>query len=68
MVDVFCRDVPHLDQILRNEVESIEGAFSVTSYLVTQVRYESSTNMASLLIDDSEDAGALRPTGTTKSD
>jgi len=64
MVDVFCRDVPHLDQVLRGEVESIEGVFSVTSYLVTQVRYESSTNMASLLVADDADSGALRPTGT----
>lgn len=64
MVDVFCRDVPHLDQVLRTEVESIEGVFSVTSYLVTQVRYESSTNMASLLTADHDGPGALRPTGT----
>jgi len=64
MVDVFCRDVPHLDHVLRAEVESIEGVFSVTSYLVTKVRYESSTNMASLLTDDGKDPGALRPTGT----
>ena len=49
MVDVFCRDVPHLDAVLRNEIEAIEGVQSVTSYLVTQIRYESSTNMASLL-------------------
>lgn len=66
MVDVFCRDVPHLDRVLRTEVESIDGVFSVTSYLVTQVRYESSTNMASLLIDDRADPEALRPNGTRK--
>ena len=51
MVDVFCRDVPHLDAVLRNEVEVIDGVQSVTSYLVTQIRYESSTNMASMLSD-----------------
>lgn len=67
MADVFCRDVPHLDQVLRTEVESIDGVFSVTSYLVTQVRYESNTNMASLFTTDKEHPGSLRPTGTQNS-
>lgn len=49
MVDVFCRDVPHMNRVLRDEIQQIPGVQAVTSYLVTEVRYESSANMASLL-------------------
>lgn len=63
MVDVFCRDVPHLDDELRNQVETIEGVRSVTSYLVTQIRYDSKTNLASLLGDsDTASRDRLRTT------
>lgn len=58
MVDVFCRDVPHLDNVLRNEVEIIDGVQAVTSYLVTQIRYDSKTNLASLLDDEDADAAS----------
>lgn len=63
MVDTFCRDVPHLDSVLRNEIESIEGVQSVTSYLVTQIRYDSSSNMASLLLDEAGDRLRLTSSG-----
>lgn len=51
MIDVFCRDVPHLDSVLRNEIEVIDGVHSVTSYLVTQIRHDSTINMASALLN-----------------
>lgn len=51
MIDVFCRDVPHLDSVLRNEIEVIDGVQSVTSYLVTQIRHDSTINMASALLN-----------------
>lgn len=59
MVDVFCRDVPHLDDVLRNEVDAIDGVQAVTSYLVTQIRDDSRTNLAGLLggADEAGDSG-----------
>lgn len=60
MVDVFCRDVPHLDDVLRNEVETIDGVHAVTSYLVTQIRYDSRTNLGSLL-KDADSASSAHP-------
>lgn len=52
MVDAFCRDVPHLNEVLHNEVQKIPGVLSVTSYLVTDIRFESSINLSSLMEDD----------------
>lgn len=66
MVDVFCRDVSHLDDVLRNEVESIDGVVAVTSYLVTQVRYDSATNMASLLTEREGGTNGLRANTSTR--
>ena len=49
MVDAFCRDVAHLDQVLHKEIQAINGVVSVTSYLVTEINYESSNNISGLL-------------------
>lgn len=51
MVDVFCRDVSHLNSVMRDQIRSIEGVASITSYLVTEVRYDSSVNLVDLLDD-----------------
>lgn len=48
VVDAFCRDVPHMNEILRNEIEPIDGVVSVSSYLVTEIRYDSTLNVAGL--------------------
>lgn len=48
VVDAFCRDVPHMQEVLRNEIESIDGVTSVTSYLVTKINYDSTLNLAGL--------------------
>lgn len=48
-VDVFCRDVQHLDQVLREQVETIDGVVSVTSLIVTDIRQDSTFNLAGLL-------------------
>lgn len=53
VVDAFCRDVPHMNELLRNEIEPIPGVVSVNSYLVTEIRYDSTLNIAGLL-DESE--------------
>ncbi len=55
MVDAFCRDVPHLNEVLHNQVQQIDGVLSVTSYLVTDIRYESSLNLASLMRSEEEE-------------
>ena len=49
MVDAFCRDVAHLDQVLHEEIQAIDGVMSVTSYLVTDIKYESNINITGLL-------------------
>ena len=42
LVDVFCRDVPHLSRLVHEDIQSIEGISSITSYLVTDIKYDSS--------------------------
>ena len=54
MVDAFCRDVPHLDHVLHNEIKAIDGVVSVNSYLVTDIKYESNLNISGLLDDSIE--------------
>ena len=54
VADVFCADVPHMNDILRNQIEPIDGVVSVTSYLVTGVKYDSNVNIVGLLDRDSE--------------
>lgn len=51
VVDAFCRDVPHMNEILRTEIEPIRGVVSVTSYVVTEIRYDSTLNLAGLFGD-----------------
>ena len=55
MADVFCRDVSHLNVVMRDEIRSIGGIASITSYLVTEVRYDSNSNLVDLL--DGPDVG-----------
>ena len=45
LADVFCRDVPHLSDLVHSQVQAIDGVESVTSYLVTDVKYESNLNI-----------------------
>lgn len=54
VVDVFCADVPHMNDILRNEIEPVDGVMSVTSYLVTGVKYDSNVNIVGLLDRDAD--------------
>jgi len=49
MVDAFCYDVADLNRILRQDIESIDGVVAVTSYLVTEIKYESRANLAAVL-------------------
>lgn len=48
-VDAFCADVPHLSRLLHDGIQVIEGVEHVTSYLVTDVKYESTMNLAGML-------------------
>ena len=49
MVDAFCRDVAHLEHVLHNEIQAIDGVMSVTTYVVTDIKYESNINITALL-------------------
>lgn len=49
LADVFCRDVPHLSDLIHGQVQAIDGVESVTSYLVTDVKYESSLNIRGVI-------------------
>ena len=49
MVDAFCRDVAHLEHVLHKEIQAIDGVMSVTSYLITDIKYESNINITGLL-------------------
>lgn len=60
MVDAFFRDVPHLNEVLQHDVRSIAGVISVTSYLVTDIKYESTLNAVALL-EGAADADAPSP-------
>lgn len=53
-VDAFCRDVPHLNAVLREGIETIDGVVAVSTFLVTDVVYDSSLNIAALLQDNDE--------------
>lgn len=57
LADVFCRDVPHLSDIVHSEVQAIDGVESVTSYLVTDVKYESNLNIRRVIdrLDSADD-------------
>ena len=49
LVDAFCRDVSHLEHVLHKQIQAIDGVRSVTSYLVTDIKYDSDINIAGLL-------------------
>lgn len=49
VADIFCADVPHMNEILRAQIEPIDGVVSVTSYIITEVMYDSNVNIAGLL-------------------
>jgi len=54
-VDAFCADVPHLNRLLHDGIQMIDGVEFVSTYLVTDVKYESSMNLAGLLGDGEDD-------------
>lgn len=56
VADVFCRDVQHLDQVLRSEVEPIEGIMSVTSLIVTDIRHDSTFDLTGMLLGDGSES------------
>lgn len=68
MVDVFCRDVSHLNEVLHRQVQTIDGVESVTTYLITDIKYESNLNISSLLngSSDGADAGGADGSGSRR--
>lgn len=66
LVDVFCLDVPHLSQFIHNQIQTIDGVMSVTSYLVTDIKYDSSLNIRRVINKagySSNDGGRKSPGG-----
>ena len=49
LVDAFCRDIPHLSHLIHSEIQAIDGVRAVTSYLVTDIKYESSLNIQKVI-------------------
>ena len=47
--DIFCRDVPHLDQVVHEQMEQIDGVTEVFVHLVTDIKYESSLNIGGIV-------------------
>ncbi len=58
IVDAVCKGVPHVDRLLRDEIQTIDGVERVTTYSSRDVQYSSSVNFASLLGDDAPDGWA----------
>lgn len=57
LVDVFCRDIPYLSQFIHKHIQAIDGVTSVTSYLVTDIKYESSLNIRNVINKSDHSAG-----------
>ena len=49
IVDAFCRDVAHLSRLVHDEIQTIEGVIEVRSYVVTDIKYESSLNIRGVI-------------------
>ena len=56
ITDAFCRDVTHLSHLVHDVIQTIEGVVEVRSYVVTDIKYESSLNIRSV-INKSNDSG-----------
>ena len=62
IVDIFCRDVPHLNRVLKDEIQQIDGVVSVTSHLDTEIKYESKFNIADILENGEQPTRRSNPT------
>lgn len=49
VVDTFCRDIPHFNDVLQHQFQTIDGVESVTSYVVTEIKYQSTLNLVGML-------------------
>lgn len=67
LVDAFCRDVSHLEHVLHHEIQAIKGVLSVTSYLITDIKYDSNINITGLLNGPAV-TNASKASGPTKRD
>ena len=57
IADAFCRDVTHLSQLVHDVIQPIDGVIEVRSYVVTDIKYESSLNIRGV-INKSDDSGS----------
>ena len=49
ITDAFCRDVAHLGRLVHDEIQTIDGVIEVRSYVVTDIKYESSLNIRGVI-------------------
>ena len=61
-IPASCRDVPHLNRVLKDEIQQIDGVVSVTSHLVTEIKYESKFNIADILENGQQPTRRSNPT------
>ena len=61
LTDIFCRDVSHLGRLIHDEIQTIEGVIEVRSYVVTDIKYESSLNIRGV-INKSNESGSSNST------
>ena len=64
IVDVFCRDVAHLSRLIHNKIQTIEGVIEVRSYVVTDIKYESSLNIRGVINKSDESGNDAWPPST----
>lgn len=60
IADAFCRDVAHFRRLVHDEIQTIEGVIEVRSYVVTDIKYESSLNIQGV-INKSNEPGSSSP-------
>ena len=49
ITDAFCRDVAHLSRLVHDEIQTIDGVIEVRTYVVTDIKYESSLNIRGVI-------------------
>ena len=49
ITDAFCRDVAHLSRLVHGEIQTLDGVIEVRTYVVTDIKYESSLNIRGVI-------------------
>ena len=49
IADAFCHDIAHFRRLVHDEIQTIKGVIEVRSYVVTDIKYESSLNIRGVI-------------------